>query len=43
MATIKAAIVAAIAAIVAFVTIREPNSSSGKEEKKEVAVAALIG
>jgi hypothetical protein len=39
LATIKAAIVAAIAAIVAFVTIREPNSS----EKKEMAVAAPTG
>jgi MFS family permease len=39
LAFTAAAIVAAIAAIVAFIAIRKPNTSSGKEEK-EVVVAA---
>jgi sugar phosphate permease len=34
-----AAIVAAIAAIVAFVTIRNPNTSGGKKEKAAVVAA----
>jgi EmrB/QacA subfamily drug resistance transporter len=38
-----AAIVAAIAAIVTYVAIREPNSYGGKEEKKEVVVATPTG
>jgi MFS family permease len=43
LAFTAAAIVAAIAAIVAYVAIRKPNSYGGKEEKKEVAVAAPTG
>ncbi len=39
LAFIIAAMMAAIAAIVAYVAIRKPNSSSGKEKKEEVVVA----
>jgi EmrB/QacA subfamily drug resistance transporter len=39
LAFTAAAIVAAIAAIVAFIAIRKPNTSSGKEEKEAVVAA----
>ncbi|MDQ3969517.1 MAG: MFS transporter [Thermoproteota archaeon] len=43
LAFTTAAIVAAIAAIVAYVAIREPNTSGRKEKKKEVVVATPTG
>jgi hypothetical protein len=38
-----AAIVAAIAAMVAFVAIRKPNTSGGKEEEEATVVVAPTG
>ena len=43
LAFTAAAIVAAIAAIVAYVAIREPNSSGKNKEEKEVVVVAPTG